>query len=294
MVSGTTLPADPSNAEQARAWDGEQGAYWAAHADQFDRAVGAYQPRFLAAAAIGAGERVLDIGCGTGESARAAAHLAVDGSVLGVDLSGEMLRVARRKAAGEGLGNVRFEQADAQTYPFPDGEFDVAISRSGSMFFAEPVRAFRNIARALRPGGRLVLLVWQAPSRNAWFRAFATAMAAGRPLPVPAPGTPGPFSMADPDEVRARLTAAAFTEPRFEDLSAPMHFGPDAGRAYPFVSGLLGWMLDGLDDSGRRRALTDLRASLDAHETPSGVLYESAAWLVTAGLSRRASAIAAP
>ncbi|WP_274560795.1 class I SAM-dependent methyltransferase [Streptomyces spiramyceticus] len=283
-VSGENLRADPSNAEQVRAWDGEEGAYWAAHADQFDRAVRGYQPRFLEAAAIGAGERVLDIGCGTGESARAAARLAVGGSVLGVDLSGEMLRVARQKAAEEGLGNVRFEQADAQTYPFPEGKFDAAISRSGAMFFAEPVTAFRNIARALRPGGRLVLLVWQALSRNEWFLAFTTALAAGRTLPAPPPGAPGPFSMADPDEVRARLTAAAFNEPRFEDLSAPMHFGPDAEQAYAFVSGLRGWMLDGLDESGRHRALTDLRATLDAHETPSGVLYESAAWLITADL----------
>ncbi|MFG3498802.1 class I SAM-dependent methyltransferase [Streptomyces sp. NPDC047928] len=297
-MTGKTLQVDPSNAEQARAWDGDEGAYWAAHADQFDRALRAYQGRFLHAAAIRPGERVLDIGCGTGETARAAGREAaggataggrgVDGeaaggSVLGVDLSGEMLRVARERAARQGLAHVVFEQGDAQAYPFGDGVFDVALSRTGTMFFAEPVTAFRNIARALRPGGRLVQLVWREPRRNPWFLAFGEAMTAGRDLPgPPPPGAPGPFAMADPDVVRTRLRAAGFAEPVFEGLSAPMYFGPDAEQAYAFVSGMLAWMLEGLDEAGRRRALEGLRATIDAHRTQGGVLYESAMWLITA------------
>ncbi len=110
---------DPANAEQARAWDGNDGAYWAAHADRFDAAVRGYRTPFLNAAAIEATERVLDIGCGTEGSSRDAARRAHLGSVLGVDLSAGMLEVARRTAERKGLTNVRFEQADAQVYPFP-------------------------------------------------------------------------------------------------------------------------------------------------------------------------------
>ncbi|MDG9700716.1 class I SAM-dependent methyltransferase [Streptomyces sp. DH37] len=277
-----TLRVDRSNAEQARAWDGEEGAYWAAHADRFDRAVRGYEAPLLDAAAIGPGDRVLDIGCGTGESARDAARLAVGGSVLGVDLSGQMLRVAWGRALGEGLGNIAFERADAQTHPFPDARFDIAVSRNGAVFFADPVAAFRNIARALRPGGRLVLLVWQPPSRNEWFLAFTAALAAGRVLPEPPPGAPGPFSLADPERARACLMAAGFGVPRVEGLSAPMCFGSDPEDAYRFVSGMFDRMLGDLGAGERNRALARLRASLAAHGTPDGVLYDSAAWLVTA------------
>ncbi|WP_432194010.1 class I SAM-dependent methyltransferase [Streptomyces sp. bgisy027] len=277
-----TLQVDPANAEQARAWDGEEGSYWAEHADQFDRALCDYQARFLDAAAIGPADRVLDIGCGTGQTSHDAARRAPAGWVLGVDLSAEMLRVAQQRAVAEQLGNLRFEQADAQIHPFPAGEFDVAISRTGTMFFADPLGAFRNVARALRRGGRLVQLVWQSPPRNEWIGAFTSALAAGRPLPAPAPDAPGPFSLSEPEHVRGVLAAAGFEQPRFQGLTAPMHFGADAEDAYRFVVGLLAWMLDDLDDTGRARALAALRATIEGHQEPEGVLYPSATWLVTA------------
>jgi SAM-dependent methyltransferase len=276
-----TLQTDPSNTDQARAWDGDEGDYWARNADQFDRALRGYRTRFLDAAAIGRTDRVLDIGCGSGETARDAARRATAGHVLGVDLSGGMLRVARQRAAAEQLANVRFEQADAQAYPFPRGGFDVAVSRTGTMFFADPRAAFGNIARALRPGGRLVQLVWQPPARNEWFLAFTTALAAGRDLPAPPPDAPGPFSLADPARAAGLLTGAGFQEPHVEGLTALMYVGPDAATAQRFVTGLLGWLLSGLDDTRRERALADLRASIEAHRTPEGVRYPSAAWLIT-------------
>ncbi|GAA4796381.1 methyltransferase domain-containing protein [Streptomyces sanyensis] len=279
-MTGRTLHVDPSNADQARSWDGPEGAYWAAHAEQFDRSVHAYQGPFLDAAALHRGERVLDIGCGTGLVSRAAARLTAGGEVLGVDLSRAMLEAAREEAAREGLDTVRHEQADAQTHPFPEGAFDVALSRTGCMFFAGPVAAFRNIARALRPGGRLVLMVWQDMSRNEWFRSFATALAAGRELPAPEPGAPGPFSLADPRVVREVLTAAGFAEPELTGVELPMTFGRTADQAYAFVSGLLAWMVEDLDERTRARALDDLRTDISAHATGAGVLYESAVWIV--------------
>jgi SAM-dependent methyltransferase len=276
-----TLHIDPANADQARAWDGGEGEYWAQEADQFDRALRGYRTRFLDAAAIEATDQVLDIGCGTGETTRDAARRAGAGHAVGLDLSGEMLRVARQRAAAELLPNAVFEQADAQVHSLPEGCFDVAISRTGTMFFADPLAAFRNIARALRPGGRFVQLVWQPPTRNEWFTAFTTALAAGRELPMPPPEAPGPFALADPDRISGVLTDAGFHTPHIEGLTAPMHFGADPDTAQRFVTGLLGWLLAGLDANGRARALADLRASLDAHRTPEGVLYTSATWLIT-------------
>jgi SAM-dependent methyltransferase len=281
MVQIHAVRVDATNVEQARAWDGEEGAYWAEHAESFDRAVARYDRPFLDAARIATADRVLDVGCGTGATSRAAARQASDGSVLGVDLSDRMLDVARAAADREGLRNVRFEQVDAQIHPFDEGAFDVAVSRTGAMFFGDAPAAFGNLARALRPGGRLVLLVWQPLPRNEWVQAFFTALAAGRDLPAPPPDAPSPFSLGDPDRVRRLLTGAGFAEPEIEGLEEPMYFGADADDAHGFIAGLLGWMLEGLDVHGRARALDALRDTMEEHETGDGVLYRSATWLVT-------------
>jgi SAM-dependent methyltransferase len=278
----SSLRADSSNAEQAKAWDGGEGAYWAAHADQFDRTIAAYHLPFLEAAAIGTGEQVLDIGCGTGQTTRDAARRAPAGGALGVDLSAEMIALARRLAAADGLPNARFKQADAQIYPFGEGSFDVAISRTGAMFFGDPPAAFANIARALRHQGRLVLLTWQPLPANEWVTELTAALAAGRDLPAPAPQAPGPFALADPGRVRRLLTGTGFRRIKVDPIQAPMWFGASPGDAYEFALGLLGWMLDGLNENRRAQALGALRATVTTHSTADGVIYKSGAWLIRA------------
>lgn len=276
------VPVHPSNADQVRAWDGEEGAYWAAHADHFERALAAHQQRLFDAAAIARSDRVLDVGCGTGGTTRDAARAAPEGSAVGVDLSAAMLDVARARAASEGLTNVRFEQADAQIHPFAPASFDVAIGQTSAMFFGDRVAGLANVGRALRSGGRLALLTWQSFAANEWIRELSGALAGGRELPTPPPDAPGPFTLSDPDVIRAVLTAAGYRDITIEPAVAPMWFGHDAEDAFRLVHGLMAWMLDGLDDAGRTRALDDLRATIESHETPDGVLYESATWAIRA------------
>jgi SAM-dependent methyltransferase len=284
FTSVTVARANPqvTGPDEFSAPTGNEGSYWAAHADDFDRGIAAYHRPFLEAAGIRDGDRVLDIGCGTGQTTRDAARAAKSGSVLGVDLSSQMLEYARRRAVEERVGNIVFEQADAQVHPFEAGTFDVAISRTGAMFFGDPVAAFANISRALRPGGRLALLTWQGPGPNVWIRELSGALAAGRDLPLPPPEAPGPFALSDPERVRAILTAAGYTDIRLDGRSEPMWFGDNAERASGFVLGLMGWMLEELDDARRAQALDNLRISLSAHETGRGVLYESATWTIHA------------
>ncbi len=281
-----TFQLAPSNVEQAKAWDGDEGSYWATHADTFDRSVAPYHDALMRAAGIEHDSAVLDIGCGTGQTTRDAARLATSGRALGVDLSGDMLEIARTRAEREGVRNVAFEQADAQVHRFTAGSFDAAISRTGTMFFGDHAAAFANIASALRPGGRLTMVAWQPISENEWFREIFTAFAAGRDLSPPPPDSPNPFSLADPDRVRRLLTAAGFDEPELVDLHRPMWFGPSAEDAHRFVHGLQGWMLEGLDETSRRGALDTLYASMKQHESERGVEYASAMWLTTA--TRRA------
>lgn len=272
---------DATNAAQLQAWDGDEGAYWAANADRFDRAVAAYHERLMAAAAIAPDERVLDIGCGTGQTTRDAARSATAGSALGIDLSSRMLDVARRRAADEGVENVAFVDGDAQVHAFEPASFDAAISRSGAMFFGDPVAAFANIARALRRGGRIVLVTWQPLSQNEWIREISDALSGGRTLSPPPADAPGPFALSDPARVRALLEAAGFVSVDLAAASAPMWFGSDADDAHSFVLGLMRWMVRDVDHATRARAVDALRATMEAHTTGDGVTFASS-WVVTA------------
>jgi SAM-dependent methyltransferase len=279
-MNADTVPVHPANTEQLAAWNGDEGAYWAAHAEYFDRAVAGHDGPFMVAAAIQPTDHVLDVGCGNGQNTRDAARLARYGSALGVDLSAAMLDYATKAAEAEGLGNVSFLQADAQIYPFEPASFDVAVCRTAAMFFADPVAALANVGRALRPGGRLAILTWQPLAANEWLVTIATALAAGREPRIPPPGA-GPFALSDPDRIRALLDEAGFGEVDVVGNEAPMWFGSDTADAYEFILGQMGWMLEGLDD-GRAAALDALRAAAAAHETPDGVTFASATWITTA------------
>jgi len=280
-MSTDTVPVDPANSEQLAAWDGDEGTYWAQHAERFDRAIAGHDGPFQAAAGFQSTDRVLDVGCGCGQNTRDAARAARLGSALGLDLSAPMLLHARRTAEAEGLTNVSFLQADAQIHPFEPASFDVAISRTSAMFFADHVAALANVGRALRPGGRLVLLTWQPLAGNEWLEEIATALAAGRSPQIPPPGV-GPFALSEPDRIRAVLDKAGLINVELAGNEAPMWFGADASDACQFILGLMGWMLDGLVDSARAAARDALLAATAAHESVGGVTFASATWITTA------------
>ena len=272
-----------ANVEMANAWDGEEGDQWTEFADNYDESMRSIWARFLTANLIATGDRVLDIGCGNGQSSRDAARRATTGSVLGVDLSASMLAEARRRAVAENVSNVEFLQADAQVHAFEPGGFDIAMSRYGMMFFADRAAAFTNIAAALRPGGRLAMLAWQVVAKNEWIMVVRELLAAGRDLSPP-PGAPGPAALADADATRSMLTEAGFVDIEFESIEEPMSFGSDADDAYAFVGGIgiVKGLSSDLDEATRDEGHRLLKAALKAHETPDGVCFASASWLITA------------
>jgi SAM-dependent methyltransferase len=241
-----------------------------------------YHARLRTAAGVRAADRVLDIGCGTGQTTRDAARSATSGSALGVDLSRSMVDRARRLSEGEGIRNIGFERADAQVHSFTPGDFTLAISRFGTMFFTDPVAAFTNIGRALRPGARLVQLVWQAQDRQEWSTAIRHALAGGRMVPD-GPGH-GAFSLADPTVAAGVLTAAGFTAVEITEVREPVYYGPDAAGARDalFDLRMVQDLIADLDAAATACALDRLLAMLDAHDTGDGVWFDSDAWLVTA------------
>ncbi|GAB7188914.1 ubiquinone/menaquinone biosynthesis C-methylase UbiE/MenG [Kitasatospora sp. Ki12] len=283
----------PVNTAQNHAWNGDEGRHWSDHHDRWDAVNEGFDPLLLAAAAITPDDRVLDIGCGAGHTTRRAAEAATRGSVLGLDLSAPMLERARALTAER--DRVVFEQGDAQIHPLPTAAFDVAISRFGIMFFEDPAAAFANIARALRPGGRLAFVCMADPARTEWVRVFEQARAA---LPLPpraaAPPTgPGMFSLADPAEIHRVLDAAALTDVRTEPAEAHGHFGRDAADAAGHLlgSGPARHLADLLDHThpapagtptGADRVRAALTTALAPHARPDGVRLRTSAWLVTA------------
>jgi SAM-dependent methyltransferase len=252
--------------------------------DFYDAELRLHNAHLRAAAHVEPHNRVLDVGCGTGQTTREAARAAVYGSALGVDLSAPMLERARRLSDEAGLRNVTYLQADAQTHPFPPAHFDLCISRFGTMFFTDPVAAFANIGRALRSGARLVLLVWQDHDRNEWAAAIRYALTAGTAAPAPTTNDPGPFSLADPAITAGILAAAGFAEVDFTDVHEPVFYGPDTATAYDAVRRLQHAkdLLADLDPTTTRHALERLRATVAAHDTGSGVFFGARAWLVAA------------
>jgi SAM-dependent methyltransferase len=194
-----------------------------------------------------------------------------------------MIDRARDLAQAEGLRNVAFQRADAQVHRFPPERFDLAISRFGTMFFDDPVAAFANIGRALRPAGRLVMMVWQGHEHNEWEVAIRRALEGFEEPAAVAPAGPDPFSLADPATVEGILEVAGFAEVTFTDVHQPVYYGPDVAAALDWVRGFTctNSLLERLDPAGAERALQRLRNTLAAHAGGDGVWFDSRAWIVT-------------
>jgi SAM-dependent methyltransferase len=185
-------------------------------------------------------------------------------------------RARREPARIEGVGNITVEHANAQDHHFPQECFDLATSRFGTMFFRDPVAAFANIRRALRPAGRLVMMVWQAHERNEWDVAIRQSLEAAEGPVAGASEGPDPFSLADPPTVREILRAAGFAGVAFTDVHEPVYYGPDVAAAVDWVRGFTctSEILKRLDPAAATRADERLRQALAAHL--------SDAWIVTA------------
>ncbi len=274
-----------TNEAQARYWNGGEAAHWLAHEERYERMLAPFTGHLLTSAAIGPADRVVDIGCGTGSTTRAAARAAFEGQALGVDLSVSMLRQAARRAQQEGLANVGFEHGDAQVHRFTPGAGDVAVSRGGVMFFADPAAAFANIADGLRPGGRLVFVCWQNVAANEWIVVPGAAAAQHVALPpLDDPAAPGPFSLGERDRIATVLRAAALTDVAIEPVAEPLWMGRDVADTVAFFqsTGIWNSLLVGADPATVARVSEAVQAALEPYLTPDGLLLGSAAWLVTA------------
>ncbi|MFC3069263.1 class I SAM-dependent methyltransferase [Phenylobacterium soli] len=275
--------SEAPNAGQVAYWNETAGRTWADAQAPLDRQLAPLGARGIAELAPTKGERILDIGCGAGASSLALAEaVGPSGEVLGLDISGPLLALARRR--GEGRPQLRFEQADAQTAALPPAGFDGAFSRFGVMFFADPTAAFANIRKALKPGGRLAFVCWRRPDESPIMTLPMQAALPHlpEPPPPPTPGAPGPFAFADPERVQAILTSAGFGDVAITPYDEKVGAGDLATVLdLAFRIGPLGAILRDRPEL-RPQVEAAVRAALAEHEAPDGVKLNAAVWIVAA------------
>ena len=288
----TTEPraAAEENEEAVRAWDGPLFDRFVRFREIVTTGLGAHGEAALDLFPPAAGGRVLDIGCGFGDTTqRIAGLVGADGEVVGIDAARQFIEVARREAEEAGVRNVSFDVADVQVADL-GGPYDLAFSRFGTMFCANPVVALRNVRRTLVPGGRLVMVVWRRRIDNAWLHRAQTIVEGivDRPEEYDEPTCgPGPFSMADADTTSDILLHAGYADIALHRCDLPIAVGADVEEAIDLVLAL-GPAGEILRLAGDRAAHLhdDVRAALGEglaeFEGPDGLRAGASTWIVSA------------
>jgi ubiquinone/menaquinone biosynthesis C-methylase UbiE len=279
-----------ANEEAIRAWDGPLFDRFVRFRHLLTAGLGVHGEEALRIAPPGRGERVLDVGCGFGDTTqRIAGLVGSGGEAMGVDAAPRFIEAAEDDAREAGCENVRFAVCDVETTAF-DERFDMAFSRMGTMFFANPVAAMRNVREALVPGGRLAMAVWRSKEANDWmYRGqLITERFVTKPEEYDEPTCgPGPFSMANADTTSSILLSAGFEDVALARCDRPIKIGDDLDEAVELVMSL-GPAGEILRLAGDRAAHLQEPVSQALHEgmaewvTPYGVIAPASTWLVTA------------
>ena len=254
--------------------------------EPLDRQLAPLGQRAMAALAPRRGERILDIGCGAGQTVlQLAEAVGADGAVLGVDISPIVLELAQRRAGGR--RPIAFVEGDAEVFPFEHEAFDAAFSRFGTMFFTDPVAAFANIHRALKRGGRLAFVCWRNLAENDLDNVpLQAAYPFLKPPPRLTPDVPGPFSFADPARVRRILAEAGFEDIAIAAYDEKVGSGDlETMVAVSLCVGFLGKIMREAPEL-RDAVVEPVRRALAAYEGPEGVTLNAATWIVTARAAR--------
>jgi ubiquinone/menaquinone biosynthesis C-methylase UbiE len=290
MSTAETKWGASANAEAITAWDGPLYDRFVQFREIMTTGLGVHGDEALALFPPEPGQRVLDIGCGFGDTTQQIAALVGPGGLaVGVDAAERFIRTASAEAIEAGVLNARFVVADVQATPF-DERFDMAYSRFGTMFFASPVAALRHVREALVPGGRLVMVVWRRKLDNDWLYRAQTIVEeiVSRPDDYDEPTCgPGPFSMADADTTSEILTNAGFGDIALRRCDIPIRIGDDVEEAIDLVMSLgpAGEILRLAGDGAKHlhgEVHTALQEGLGEFAGEHGVTAPASTWIVTA------------
>jgi ubiquinone/menaquinone biosynthesis C-methylase UbiE len=274
------------NAEQITYWNGPGGQHWADRQQTQDVVLEPVSEVLIDRARAGAGERIIDVGCGCGATTFAFADkVGPTGHVFGVDVSAPMLALAEKLTPTR--APVEFALADATVHAFAPASFDMLVSRFGVMFFAEPELSFANLRKALRPGGRVAFACWRTPRDNPWVMVPLQAAYQHVPkMPQLGPDDPGPFSFADEERVRRILGAAGFSSIVLErhDLALDIAVGQgmDAAVRAAMEVGPTSRALEGHPDETRAVVASSIRAVFEPLAQGGKVPLGASIWIITA------------
>ena len=280
-----------ANAEQIEYWNERGGPQWVQLQERLDAQISPLGLAAIENAAAQSGESVLDVGCGCGQtSLTLAEQVGPQGSVIGVDISQPMLERARERQEEQGLQNMTFVNADAQTHQFEPAIVDLIFSRFGVMFFDDPAKAFGNLRSTLQDRGRLCFICWQELQKNDWVRVPLQATAQHVALPTrPEAGTPGPFAFAAPDRVRGILESAGFQDVTFQSHETDIGLGGATGveGAVEFLMaiGPVAALVRESDQNTRASVADAIRETLTPIADGDHVNLPSATWIVQARAS---------
>lgn len=288
-MDATKWGVDP-NAEATAAWDGPLYERFVRFRHIVTTGLGAHGERAMELHPPQVGWRVLDIGCGFGDTTQRLAQLVgSDGEAVGVDVAPRFIETATQETAEAGIANARFAVADVQSDDL-GGPYDMAFSRMGVMFFANPVQALRNIHGALAPGAGLVMAVWRRREDNDWM--YRAQQIVERIVPRPEEHDeptcgPGPFSMANADTTSEQLTIAGFEDIALTRCDIPIMAGRDIDEAIELVMALgpAGELLRIAGDAAKDlhdEVDAKLREGLAEFQTPDGLYAPASTWIVSA------------
>jgi SAM-dependent methyltransferase len=271
------LEMQMTDSAQATLWNGSAANAWVANQAMLDQMF--YPFEALLTGGLLPGQRVLDVGCGTGATTLAAARRA--GHCTGADISAPMIAVARERAAAAGL-DAAFLCADVQDHAFAPQEFDAVISRFGVMFFTNPIAAFTNLHRAARPGATLHLYAWRSPDENPFMTTAERAAAPLVTLPPMAPGQPGQFAFADSARVREILGHGGWGDIDIAPVDVPCSFPASGMLHYLTRMGPLGRILPTLGEQEREHVIATVHAAFAPFVRGDTVHFSAACWEVRA------------
>jgi len=273
------LMNDKTAQSQEAYWNEDGGKRWVSHWEKTEGLFGDLTNALLSRADVKSGETVLEVGCGQGVLTRKIAERSAPGEVLGVDISGVILDVAREHA--QAPNNLKFEQADAGKASLGEARFDLIMSRFGVMFFEDPIAAFVNLRSSLIGGGRMAFMCWRAVASNPWLQQPAEAAFQVLPRPEPLPAhAPGPFSLASEARLRQVLTGAGFADPELIAQDGEMLLGPvEEAVEYSAQMGPAGRALKAVGEEQKAQAISAIRECFVRNDGPRGVVFPCATWI---------------
>jgi SAM-dependent methyltransferase len=270
-----------ANPDQSAKWNAGTGRTWAELSDMLDRLLAPFVALVLLEIEPLEGRRILDVGCGAGALALAAAERGAD--VLGVDISAPLVEAARARAADLAAAGAEFVQADAQSHRFEPPGFDALVSRFGVMFFVDPVEAFCNLRSAVRPGGRLAFLAWRSPAENGFMTAAERGAADLLPqLPERIDGGPGQFGFADSGRVSAILAEGGWRNVAIRAVDVECRLPEQDLRLYARRMGPVADLLPTLDEARRAEVERRVDSAFEPYVQGGEARFTAACWMVTA------------